>query len=147
MHTYSIIQQKAARKLDTSFKDVLYAQNTRAELKELDMDCRAAGHGPTLAKSAPVVKIINNKVTSGSGSGESKGGSQQPPSYLNHGDVSGTPPSRRGSGNKETSSLGGSLPNHKRNFIDDYNNNQLKIIKVSTCFFLYWKTEKTTDGY
>ena len=87
-------REKASRKLDTSFKDVLYAQNNQIDVDNTQM---------SQSKNSSVVKIISNKGISGENSPVIKQ-------------------------REQNNQLNNTSPKSNKNvFVDDHNNNKLKI--------------------
>lgn len=140
-------KEKAARKLDTSFKDVLYAQNlTQTEKDEHGvLDFQNNPSHPiqnSNPKNTTVVKIINNKINnSNNGNNEQIIHTNNEKSNQNLGNTTGSPNNNKNLGNYDISSKNNNDVENKRDsmnffdnkktFVDDHNNNQLKIIKSS----------------
>ncbi len=146
-------KEKAARKLDTSFKDVLYAQNSCDE--KIDEQTKSNSGTGQHIKSTTVVKIINNKVTANESQsmttayGVIKNVYEKPSSKFNDENVQNNVEKNNIAAkdtdditkkNSSSSSFG-----NKKAFLDDYNNNQLKLTKVSLdmkalcgCRFLFY---------
>lgn len=95
-------REKASRKLDTSFKDVLYAQN-----KQIDVDSAPA---VLQSKNSSVVKIINNKNINNE---QSKSSNNSPMVKRDQ--------------NNQINNEKNSPKSNKNVFVDDHNNNKLKI--------------------
>ena len=138
-------KEKAARKLDTSFKDVLYAQNSCEEkADEQPRSNSATGQHP---KNTTVVKIINKKVTGNDNQSmttaygvinnvyerpSSKFNNENiPPQQLKNSSVENNNLITNDTENKTIKSSSSSSFGNKKAFLDDHNNNQLKLIKVS----------------
>ena len=134
-------KEKAARKLDTSFKDVLFANELDEQHLPL-VEKAAAGESPALTqaqnKITSVVKIINNKTNSETLTNllvnpqtiikSSNLSPRNPPKELpSNIDTAANVNSNNNSHNSKTSI---NVANNKA-FADDFNNNHLKIVKVS----------------
>ena len=117
-------KEKAARKLDTSFKDVLYAQNTHSDLKE-ELNPSLSQLQPT-QQNTTVVKIINNKIINNN--------NNELGLNTNNNDNNNKSPLRTNNLENNESTLN-NFGNKSKAFVDDHNNNQLNIIRVSQELF------------
>ena len=134
-------KEKAARKLDTSFKDVLFANELDEHIPLVDK-APAVADSPALSqqqnKITSVVKIINNKTNSETLTNvlvnpqtiiksthlSPRNPAKELPSNI---DTSANVNSNNNSHNSKTSiNIAGN-----KAFADDFNNNHLKIVKVS----------------
>lgn len=122
-------KEKAARKLDTSFKDVLYAQDIRSD-KEDETNLKS--------KKTTVVKIINNKLREEPSPGSVITNSKFDTENMPPPETIRTINNHRVENEKNKLSSAGSFGANKKSFYDDHNNNQLKVTMVEAFFSLHF---------